>query len=354
MVTIGVIGAGKLAPRMIRSLLDDQLDAHEAKIELILPLSRKHFTDEVDIIVDWADKNDVAYDVVVDPTTKDDAVEDILETAGEIVETGKGEVPETIAELVAEKGGLLYVLWDDADDDGYAAFEKAYEAGVECYDMVNGLERLTFEDDLEEPEPEEEPTSEETDPEEDAAPAKPEGEGINTRAEMKRMKVGPLKEMMAKRGITLNREGKGRITKGAYVDAILIHDETGATEFMQAGDSAVPVEDGYDAEAAEYEADPEAEAVAGMIDADEPEVPADEAEVAEEVQAEPEATTAPPTTTKGNSSNVTYSSAYWAPAQPAPVGNCAGCAGPVYAHFDRDASPWPEVRWFHAKNCSLA
>jgi hypothetical protein len=360
LTTIGLIGAGKLAPRMIRSLLDDQLEAHD-DLRLLVPVTKKHLTDEIDIAVAWAEKKGVPVDALVDGTA-DDLLDEMEVDQGTTAK--KGKVPTTLAKAVAESEGRLFVLWDDSDEDAYLAFETAFEAGVKCFDMVNGLEEMTFDDADEEPPAEEESEAESTpeEPEPEEAPDKPEGEGLDTRAEMMRMTVPELKKMLKARGVTLNRSGKGRIARGAYVDAILKHDETGATVFMQDGATAVPIDEDEVAQANDEDVPAADEEPQDAPESDEEpvEVPEDE-EAAESAPAAAEGSTpsagffvSEGTTTstgsfQGGHTLVTSNVAAPAPTRALLTGTCTGCGGPIFA-LDGD-DDWPEVLFFHAEGC---
>lgn len=381
-VTIGVIGAGALSQKMIRATFNDQLEAAgDDGLHLVLPVSKQHMTEQVDAVLAWAEKNEVPVTLVYDGSIDDIeyAKDDIdVQSASKI---GDGLVG-VLKEALAVADARLFVFWDEDDDDGYLTFEAAHEAGVPCFDLTNGLEDLSFADD--EPTAEEETAAIESDPEAMEAAIKEAETELNTAAEMGRLTVGELKEMVAERKITLNREGKGRISKKAYVAAILIHDETGQTEFVQTDDGAEPIDDGYDAEAEEYAAKEKAQ----VSDEDDEPTEADLAEEAEvkdiEDLQEVDTTTGEidpvevpdeedrpvtleekaaaglitysdaSTSTNPSSGSMTIYNNTTAPVDPRPslVGNCGGCGGPVFAK--ENGSEFPEVAWNHAEKCSLA
>jgi hypothetical protein len=344
--TIGFIGGGVLSQRMIRAALDDQLKAIEGDTYLYLPITKDHFSDEVMAVADWAIKNKVPYEAITDTSTsKLKVAAEYVEAATDEIVGDEGVVPAMVEALKEATGGKdeakLFIFWDDADDEAYTAFVEGDEAGLPCFDLCNGVERLTFDDG------EDEPEEEEPEPEEDDKHA------LDEAAEMGRRTVKDLKAELVELGVTLRREGKGRIAKGPHVAALMGYRETGfkAWKATPDGESAEPdeaVDDPVD-EVAEAEAQLEAEEAAESAEED-VEVPEEDEAVEIPSADEEEAVVIPEDDTDARP--VATQSVRRVDPFPMGVGNCLGCGGPIFVKPSEE-DDWPEVMFYHAANCPL-
>lgn len=359
--TIGVIGKGTLSSRMIRATLADQLDAlaEPEDLRLILPATKDLFTEEVEIVADWAIANGAQIELVGDDSKAPKALGEYAEVA--VKNHTVRKVPTGLVKILAKtEGAKLFVFWDEDDEEGYTAFEDAFDAEIPSYDICNGLEELTFDDDADEPVEEPEAAEE---PEEEAP-----RHDIDPQTELRRKTAKELKEICKEKGITVSRSGKGRIAKDAYIEALVNFEETGATEFHQEEDR-VKVDETLDSspepatnpqavdEAVDEDEVPEIEDDGAIPEADEDEpieIPSDE----EDTDVEPgegEATALPEeTVAEASTPTNVVNTVYWSKAQAGHIGTCAGCGGPIFALYGSGEETWPEVRWNHAPACGLA
>lgn len=377
--TIGVIGKGTLSSRMIRSIFADQLDTLKdaEDMRLVLPVTKALFTEEVEIVADWALANNVPFEVVHDGSKLPKATEEYVEAA--VRESKVANVGTGIVKILekADQHPRLFVFWDEEDEDGYEAFETAWDAEIGSYDLCNGLEELSFSDDEEgDAEPEEAGNVHPLDEDEDGNPrgnVHPTDEvepkhDVDPKAELRRMTAKDLKAICAEKGITVSRSGKGRIAKDAYIDALAEYEATGATEFHQDEDRVKGVEEkaqeglvSKDEAAVDLDAEEEPEveddgAIPETDEDDAPELPSDDddEDVIEQrpgdlaVEGEYGVTSSSSGTTNPTQGQTTI--VYHAPAsavQPFLTGACAGCGGPIF-------SDGATADFFHADKCPLA
>lgn len=165
--TLGFIGSGDVSERKTRALLNDALDAHE-KVKAILPVTKATWHPRLETVAEWALKNECPIEVVTDDTT--DAltrsrtidkklVNEVLDTASKTHKVAK--VPNKLVNLLAAADGDLWVFYDEEDEDGYTAFEKAWEVEVPTFDACQGLDQMRLEDEEPEGDAEEDPDADE-------------------------------------------------------------------------------------------------------------------------------------------------------------------------------------------------
>lgn len=379
--TVGVCGTGEIGRRMLKSIVDDFMESlpEDDTVKFILPVSDDLFTAEVELIADLTgDYEGVAIEVVTDGTEPKDA-DDLIEEAVKVHKVKK--VERSIASVAAEEDGVAWVLSVDSDS-GYRLFDEADREGIKAFDVCDGMEELSFGDDEDdEVEEAQEDAEEETGVDEEAEAA------AATKSDVAAKSYKELKADLEALGVSLNRKGKGRISKDAVVAATLDHDETGHLFYLQNEDGTgiirvdadlEPVDEpivGEEAEEAEVP-DKEVDADTGEVDpsdapeADEeaPETPDSDAEAAEvpEDDAKPKKRQrkpkkaaaakeeAPKKAEEPVQENTTAPSAT-VPTHASLVGSCAACGGPIFASpFTAGDSGFPEVRWSHAPACSLA
>jgi hypothetical protein len=362
--TIGVIGNGVLSQRMIRATFNDQLEAvaEDDDFRLVLPVTKDHFTDEVMAVADWAIKNEVPFEVVTDESA------DKLKIAADYIEAAVKEhrvkaVALKIVGLVEKDEGKLFIFWDEEDDDAYRAFEKADEVNVVAYDLCNGLEKLSFGDDEEEDEtplPDDEAVAAQEEGDDEPEPG---GHELDERAEMGRKTVKELKALLVEAGVTLTRDGKGRIGKDPHLDALMGYRETGWKVWKADPDGKGAHPDESDDEGETDEILDDADAMAAIEEAEAEGIPDDEVP-GDVVKGTGETTAARlPVGKDGQIRVIEDGEPVWkdpestqALANPTPllVGECKGCGGPIFAVHGGNGEPhWPDVKFFHAPQCPL-
>lgn len=334
--TFGFIGFGEVKTRATNAILEDQFEAADGNVRFILPITKEHFTDGIQLAADFARKNDIPYEIVVDETTA--KMKDAKEYVADAVKEHKvARIPHKIVALLEKAGnGKLVVFWDADEDDGAIAFAKAYDADIPAFDIVNGFEPLTYGEDSEEPEADADPEETDGDESEDAAeddekPARsrrsveddveddeeeePSGDDeyvpesaaeqraqkIYTEEYLSDADIRELKAICDSRGIEI----PPRTRVPTYVKKILAWQEEHAPE-------------GVDAETGEV-----------VDDSDDEHVDLPEHED-EEVRLPKDDDDVRPVGT------------------PQLVGSCAGCGGPIFASGDQ-----PKVKWHHAAMCML-
>lgn len=164
-VTLGFIGSGDAAAASITPLLDDLIEAEGGAIKFILPVTKAHFTEPMQDIVAYAIDKEIAFEAVTDAEAtkmRKGPVKEALANASKthLITRVPGKV---IALLANSDNPKLLVLWDDEDEEGLKALDKAMEAEIEARDLTDALALLEADDG------EGEGEGEETDPEEAAA-----------------------------------------------------------------------------------------------------------------------------------------------------------------------------------------
>lgn len=353
--TIGITGSGTLSKRMLVSLLDDYAAANGG-IEVLFAFPTEPTTEQLDILA-WADKGGVAVGGIV-PNEK--AVADANDAdhplANVAVTTPDTDVVADLIEELKDSDGKLFILWDDDDDDAYRALELALEADLEAFDLCNGMEKLVFDEEGEEEEtPEEEPEPE----------ADEETEKLLNRSALLRHTAKELKAMLDERDVTVSREGKGRITKDAYVAAMIGFEETGAQYFLQdaehgavpvGGPSAPPPEEDEDEDedaVAEAEAELEAELEAEADDWNGPLDLDDEEDYVGPTDVDPETGEIDPVDIPEDDDPQKNVVADPLPPDWQLVAHCLGCGGPVFARKVYAQARAPKVSWSHTKACPI-
>lgn len=163
-ITLAFAGAGDLAPATVNALLDDFLgfgpvdaegfpEPSEHEITLIFPASVEHFTPALQKVLDWSERADLPYTVVLAKGDRDDSLESLVEDA-HVVE----EVPNVDKKMVdllsaAEGEAYLILLWgDEGDERSEVLLDLADVAGIPAKDLTAALDDISFKDPGEEAE----------------------------------------------------------------------------------------------------------------------------------------------------------------------------------------------------------
>ena len=143
--TIGFFGTGQTAKRNIYALLDDFIEASGSAVSFILPVTMKHWTDQIDAIADYAKRNGIPVSIVADASTKSlngKGLVDLDPSASYLVK----DVSQKIVSLLAiAEHPTLFVLWDQDDPEVLSAARSAAANGVDALDLTNGLDQLHIE-----------------------------------------------------------------------------------------------------------------------------------------------------------------------------------------------------------------
>lgn len=150
-LTLAVIGSGSGTPKMTESLLADFTAPYE-EVTLILPVDGAYWSDDIAVIYDWALDNDVPFVAVTTGGTPDKALVDVLEAADSVQKVARVSVKlvQLLQQEAAESDVALFVLWDDDDEEAVLAVNKALTAEVPAYNLLDGLDKFSFDDDDEE------------------------------------------------------------------------------------------------------------------------------------------------------------------------------------------------------------
>lgn len=150
-LTIGIFGVGEAPRKSIGALLDDYI-ADDVEPSFILAATKDHLTTSVQAVVDYANENEIPYEVITDDTTaKSRALKGIAKEATK--EHKATDAGVAIVNLLKDaEDGRLVVLWDDKlseteDGGAYEAVFYADEHDVPCFDLCNGLEPMNFDSD---------------------------------------------------------------------------------------------------------------------------------------------------------------------------------------------------------------
>lgn len=149
-LTIGVFGLGEAAEKTIASLLEDHVG--DAEVRFILPATKDHYTPSIASVADYADENDLKYEVVTDESSgKARSLRNLIKNAS-AEHTADNVGTEIVNQLKDADDGQFLVFWDSdlgEEDDGgaYDAVEYAAEEDVATYDFCDALAPLDLDDD---------------------------------------------------------------------------------------------------------------------------------------------------------------------------------------------------------------
>lgn len=159
-VVVGVVGSGAITKKTVSALLADRLSTVDES-RFIFPVTDEHWTPAVRSAAQYAVTRELPYEVIVDGSEADlDGVDDVLEGAATThkVTAVESKLVTLLAEASAEDAeGILLMAWDDKDDVCQRALARALKRDVGAFDMLDGLNKLSFDDD---PEPVAEPERE--------------------------------------------------------------------------------------------------------------------------------------------------------------------------------------------------
>ncbi len=148
---VGIFGLAETAQKNIRKNLEDLIGDDTDDFKFILPATKLHFTDSVDVVAEFLESAEVSYEVVTESSTATvrGALRQTIKNAEEVHEVQ--DIGLGIVDLLKEADEASLVLfWDenldeDADGGAFTAAQAAMQAGIAVLDMCNGLE--PFEDD---------------------------------------------------------------------------------------------------------------------------------------------------------------------------------------------------------------
>lgn len=281
-LTVCLLGHGDVSPKMISSLVQDIEEAaalEKKTLELVFPVDADGFSGPILDAVKALGETSSALTAYT------------LEGAASAAEAAAEELDQ-LAEIVADDNAAIaaavensddvriWIFWDDSDRAYDVA--EAWAGKVPIYDATRGLEEIVFADEdpdspddsvppaeeIEEEAEEAPEVSEEPEPVEEALPD--EGDPL---AALDLLSVAQLKELCAERGITITKEGRGRISRDAYSTALLAQAAGKGQEYLldsSGTTTAVGAPLGYqdDPDPAEDAPEPEEEGYEDPVDVD--------------------------------------------------------------------------------------
>lgn len=144
-MTIGLLGSGKASIKTASALIGD-LTEGAADVTFVVPVTKTHFTADIEAILEWAHDEGHKYIAVLDDTSADEKdLADYVEAAQDTFKVAKPAV-KVVNLLERADDGRLLMLWDDEDEDCMTALERAVDREVPALDLTNGLDVLQFDD----------------------------------------------------------------------------------------------------------------------------------------------------------------------------------------------------------------
>jgi hypothetical protein len=169
-LTLGFLGSAELDPKAVAAQLDDLITEDTEVDLLVVPVTKDTYTDGIAAVVAWCTEYEIPFSTLSDAdANKDRSLKKVIALAGEGNDYDADEYPSmheamldflTSSEDQEVADGRLILFLDADSEDDVAIAEAADEADVACYNIVEGLSLVSFEDDgqPEEPKPVEEPT----------------------------------------------------------------------------------------------------------------------------------------------------------------------------------------------------
>lgn len=164
MLTLGFFGSAEVDQKTFIPLLNDLVDGRDVE-KVIFPITTDDFTEEMEAAFAWARTNKFPIQIVAIEEEKPDlAVTAALGHGYEEFDGGEN-VGEAIVGMLADaEGDVRFLLFLNTEEDVDAeAGIAALDAGVDAYNLADGLDKIDAEEDESaaeaepEPEPEEAP-----------------------------------------------------------------------------------------------------------------------------------------------------------------------------------------------------
>lgn len=153
-ITIGIFGLGETPEKNLIPLLSDYVG--DADVDFVIPATKDHFSNSVETVMEWLDKEEIRYDVITDDSSSAKALKNVIKNAENEIDAEDVGTALVNALKDADDGRLL-VFWDgelgDEDGGAYQAIVYADENDIPVFDLCDGLSPVDLGG---EPEPEEE------------------------------------------------------------------------------------------------------------------------------------------------------------------------------------------------------
>jgi hypothetical protein len=158
-IVVGVIGSGSITKKAVTALIADRLSTETPRF--IVPVTDEHWSMAVRSAVQWAIAREYPYEVILDGSESEvDGIEDVLEGASVTHKVTAVETKLVSLLADADEDAILLIAWDDKDDASQRALLRATKRDLSAYDLLDGLQKLRFDDEPEQPAVVEEPASE--------------------------------------------------------------------------------------------------------------------------------------------------------------------------------------------------
>lgn len=170
-ITIAFAGHGDVDKDNARALLNDLVGLgdedkegypapSEREIFVIIPVTKEHLSDGLDVILDWLEYADLPFTAVSDKAAKSRAVDKVTKEA-EKIDLATNVTARTIdllREAEADGDSYLILAYDEESDADELLLDAAMTAGIPAKDLTAGLDDLKFSAEAEPtPDPEPEP-----------------------------------------------------------------------------------------------------------------------------------------------------------------------------------------------------
>lgn len=149
-LAIGVIGTGEASAKQVDSLLTDYT-APYADVTFILPVDEEHWSPTMDATFQWVTDNDIPFVAVTTSGSPSKKMKPILEAAADTLKVAR--ISTKVVQLLQQEKGegdvALLVAWDDDDQEAVTAVNKALTAEVRAFNLLDGLDEFSFDDESE-------------------------------------------------------------------------------------------------------------------------------------------------------------------------------------------------------------
>jgi hypothetical protein len=148
-LAVAVIGSGETSQKNVEAQLNDFTTPY-SDVTFILPADDEHWTPVVEASFDWLVENELPYVVVTTGASPSKELVPVIEGAEEVIKVAR--ISTKMVQLLqkqAQEGeaAALLVAWNDDDPEAVTAVNKALNAEIDAFNLLDGLDKFTFDDD---------------------------------------------------------------------------------------------------------------------------------------------------------------------------------------------------------------
>jgi hypothetical protein len=188
-LALGFLGGKEVDERLMVRLLDDMIQAEDtASVKFLLPVTVQHYSDPLRRVVAYALAEDIPFEAVTDRASQ--AHKEIKEVLGKATKVHTvSRIPHKLVDFLATQANpKMLMLWENTED-AFTVLELVDQQQIDAFDLAQGLVpiewggepeqlqgELMTEEDLDETEGEEDESEEYEDEGEDEGEDEPEDE----------------------------------------------------------------------------------------------------------------------------------------------------------------------------------